>query len=511
MATVSFDGAESVVNMTDPNLVAFGQAGPRSASFWSWTTPGGDEVQALGFGMQFDAAGRATAGTVTEVRIDAGNDNAGLLDIHASGLPSLPAAALDDSAQAFWNAVLGGSDTIDATGLAAAQVGGGFSILFGDDLASVLGSSLAFPTDEGGNDAFTMGDGAYDVMGDAARVAGNTGFRLFADYLGGDDTIAGGTTGLFNRFVGDAGSVGPNGRLGAGNDEITVDSSNLNSEVAGDTGVVLGSASGRATVVGGDDTLEGGSSSEAKLVGDAIAVDGFADVSGGDDFILDGDRGNELFGDVLVLRGNGTSTVRGGDDAVLGRGGNDRIAGDAGRIEGPNTLVGGDDALDGGDGNDTIFGEVATEGALPPGVSGGNDAIFGGAGNDRMFGQTGEDTLSGGAGRDGLFGGDGNDRLEGGGGKDTLDGGADVYVGGGGADVFVFQGAFASNVVLDFQDGSDRFDLAAGLGFGDLAVRRDDFDGDGLADDVLVEVSGQGSFGVLNTALGAVDASDFLF
>lgn len=342
MATVSFDGAESVVNMTDPNLVAFGQAGPRSASFWSWTTPGGDEVQALGFGMQFDAAGRATAGTVTEVRIDAGNDNAGLLDIHASGLPSLPAAALDDRAQAFWNAVLGGSDTNDATGLAAAQVGGGFSILFGDDLASVLGSSLAFPTDEGGNDAFTMGKGAYDVMGDAARVAGNAGFRLFADYLGGDDTIAGGTTGLFNRFVGDAGSVGPNGRLGAGNDEITVDSGNVNSEVAGDTGVVLGSASGRATVVGGDDTLEGGSSSGAKLVGDAIAVDGFADVSGGDDFILDGDRGNELFGDVLVLRGNGTSTVRGGDDAVLGRGGNDRIAGDAGRIEGPGTLVGGD-------------------------------------------------------------------------------------------------------------------------------------------------------------------------
>jgi Ca2+-binding RTX toxin-like protein len=513
MAVVTFGGAKSAVDMSDPNLAAFGQAGVKTSTFWTWKTPTDKEVLLRGSGMQFDAAGRATAGTVSGIEINIGGANSGLVPGMEIDNISVPAPVLDDGAQAFWNALLGGPDLIDATGLAAAQVGAGFSILFGDDLAAAAtGTSPFSAAEQGGTDTLVLGDGAYIAMGDVDRVAGSVPLGRFAVYGGADELFTGATTGFLNRFMGDAASVGPNGRLLGGDDHVKIDSSNLSSEAAGDAGVVLGSAGGRATLEGGADLLEGFGSSEARLVGDAIAVDGFADVLGGGDEILDGDRGNELFGDVLVVRGSGNVQVRGGDDTVEGRGGDDRVSGDVGRVEGATAVAGGGDVLDRGDGNDTVFGEVATEGAPPAGVTGGDDTISGGLGNDRLFGQTGGDTLLGGAGRDGLLGGDGGDRLEGGGGRDTLDGGAgfNLYIGGAGADVLVAQGVFARHVVVDFQDGADRFDLAAGLTFADLALRRIDFDEDG-GRDVLIEVPGGGEIVVKDTALGAIDASDFLF
>ena len=63
---------------------------------------------------------------------------------------------------------------------------------------------------------------------------------------------------------------------------------------------------------------------------------------------------------------------------------------------------------------------------------------------------------------------------------------------------------------MDFQDGADRFDLAAGQTFADLTLRRIDFDEDG-GRDVSIDVAGQGEGMVRDTALGAIDASDFLF
>jgi Ca2+-binding RTX toxin-like protein len=521
MATVNFNGATTTVDMTDPNLVAFDRSDGAFSTGWSWLTPTGNDLQANGSGMQFDAAGRATAGTVKEIAIDIGNNNFSPPDISVTNV-TLSAPGLDDSAQAFWDAALRGGDSIDATGLAAAKVGAGFSVLFGDDLASATGTSSTVITDQGNGDTILTGDGAYIAMGDVDRVAGSVSLGRFAVYLGADDLITGAATGLFNRFTGDADSVGPNGRLVAGDDHITIDSSNLNSEVAGDAGVVLGSASGRAILQGGDELLEGFGNSEARLVGDAIAVDGFATVLAGADRIFDGDRGNELIGDVLVVRGGGTPRVEGGNDTITGGGSDDRISGGVGRIEGTVSVLGGFDALDGGDGNDTIFGEVATEGALP-GVSGGNDQISGDAGDDRLFGQTGNDRLLGGSGADSLSGGDGRDillggaqadRLDGGAGNDRLDGqgGSDGLLGGAGRDAFVFRGgAFGGDRVVDFEDGLDRFDLDVGLSFADLALSRADLDGDGAVDDVRIDVAGSGTIEVLGADPAAIDASDFLF
>lgn len=95
----------------------------------------------------------------------------------------------------------------------------------------------------------------------------------------------------------------------------------------------------------------------------------------------------------------------GGNDRVVGLGGNDVINCGAGR-----------DRVDGGAGNDRISGAA------------GNDRLSGGPGNDRVSGGSGKDKLAGGSGSDRLLGGSGNDSLKGNAGKDRLfgNGGADV-------------------------------------------------------------------------------------
>ena len=72
------------------------------------------------------------------------------------------------------------------------------------------------------------------------------------------------------------------------------------------------------------------------------------------------------------------------------------------------------------------------------------------------------------------------------------------------------QGTFGRDRVLDFQNGVDKFDLAASLKFANLAVAAADLDADGAVDDVRVLLTG-GQIDILNTARSAIDAGDFLF
>jgi len=79
-----------------------------------------------------------------------------------------------------------------------------------------------------------------------------------------------------------------------------------------------------------------------------------------------------------------------------------------------------------------------------------------------------------------------------------------------GADTFVFTGVFGQDTVTDFQDGTDLLDMNAGLSFAARTITAVDAGADGAADDVQVETGGS-FFEVLDTALGAIDAADFLF
>src|SRR4029079_7964777 len=76
-----------------------------------------------------------------------------------------------------------------------------------------------------------------------------------------------------------------------------------------------------------------------------------------------------------------------------------------------------------------------------------DDVERGGAGNDVLGGVTGNDFLSGGS---------GSDRLNGAAGNDTLSGGADLV-----PDTFLFEPGDGADLLLDFDDGTDRIDITA--------------------------------------------------
>ena len=221
----------------------------------------------------------------------------------------------------------------------------------------------------------------------------------------------------------------------------------------------------------------------------------------------------------------------GGNDLIIGRGGQDRanysqspngvnvhlgngLASDDGH-GGIDTLfgiegIGGsrfDDILtgDGGDnffeplrGNDTVDGAGGNDLVMYRGALGdividlraGNashssgevdtNALSGNVGNDRLIGFTGDDLLLGGLGNDVLFGNSGADLINGGAGNDRLFGsfgddelfggiGNDVLSGGDDADVFFFGPGSGIDTVTDFTTGTDVINVNA-YGFADFAA-----------------------------------------
>lgn len=138
-----------------------------------------------------------------------------------------------------------------------------------------------------------------------------------------------------------------------------------------------------------------------------------------------------------------------------------------------------------------------------------DERLYGYAGDDQLAGSDGNDLLRGGADSDILNGGSGNDTLIGGTGDDTL-------VGGTGNDIFLFekgdQGtSLATDIIADFNvqpvaGGGDILDLRglleneraiANLLAGNLTNYLSfsivDGDGDGVADDTILDISTSGA------------------
>lgn len=111
-----------------------------------------------------------------------------------------------------------------------------------------------------------------------------------------------------------------------------------------------------------------------------------------------------------------------------------------------------DDVFNAGAGTDVVFSNAGSDTVI---LGAGRDVAVAGTGNDTISGGLGRDLLIGNAGRDSLLGGDGDDTLEGGTKADRLRGDA-------GADVFVFRGADGVDVILDFEIGIDRINVANG-------------------------------------------------
>ncbi|MEM9770052.1 MAG: hypothetical protein AAF889_00355 [Cyanobacteria bacterium P01_D01_bin.73] len=172
---------------------------------------------------------------------------------------------------------------------------------------------------------------------------------------------------------------------------------------------------------------------------------------------------------------------------------------------------GGDDYLYGGMGNDTILGGVGNDS-----LTGdfGNDFLFAGPGQDLVIGRSGADVLNGNQGNDTLGGGEGNDILFGGKDNDVLAGGigGDILFGDLGNDtliggVDVDQYAIANNggvdVIVDYEDGTDKFLLVGGLTFGALQLAN-------TSTGVSINTGNTQLATVLSTTLSELDSSDFL-
>ncbi|MHC4879012.1 MAG: calcium-binding protein [Planctomycetota bacterium] len=201
--------------------------------------------------------------------------------------------------------------------------------------------------------------------------------------------------------------------------------------------VQLGPGNNDYNAKAGDDTVRGGDGGD--LLRGASDNDQLFGENGRDTIfgglgndLVDGGNGND------VLKGfNADSDDEGGQETIRGGAGDDELRAGSGN-----------DSLDGGDDNDTIYGGI------------GNDTIEGGSGNDLIMAHNEADSSN--DGNDFVDAGPGNDTVKGGAGNDTIVGGSgnDTLRGDQGADWFVFYcGSIGSDVIRDFQPGSDRIAL----------------------------------------------------
>lgn len=326
---------------------------------------------------------------------------------------------------------------------------------------------------------------------------------------GGDDTIFGGA---------DADALTGN----AGNDTVSGDDGN---------DLVFGAE--------GDDVLYGGEGDDL-LVGQAGADDIFG--GAGEDTIQffnlatgimadlsdqtnnTGEAAGDTYAEVENLHGsNGVANTLIGDDND-----NDLIGGDQADVL---TGNGGADSIDGGAGDDQMAGgagddqyQVDSAGDVVTELAGeGYDRVVStvtytlsdevemgtlrGTGDLDLTGSATNNWLNGNVGANTLDGGDGRDRLHGNSGDDVLDGGADndVLFGGAGADTFRFAASDGTDVIYDFEAGTDTIQFAsAGVSaFGDLELLD-------VASGARIDY-GSGFVIVSGAAAADLDASNFDF
>lgn len=198
------------------------------------------------------------------------------------------------------------------------------------------------------------------------------------------------------------------------------------------------SAAWQRSVFSGSDTLTGGNQPEYLVAG------------AGNDSVYGGPGDDTLDGDEAGQTGGGPDTVQGaaGNDTVRGLDGDDLIYGDLPDGNGA-------DDLNGNQGQDTVYGGQGAD--LVRGGQG-NDVVYGDNGDDiHVNGNLGNDTVYGGGGNDLMFGGQNDDLLIGDLGLDSLSGdlGNDTLTGGSSQDWFYFNANAGSDVVTDFQIGTN--------------------------------------------------------
>jgi Ca2+-binding RTX toxin-like protein len=124
-----------------------------------------------------------------------------------------------------------------------------------------------------------------------------------------------------------------------------------------------------------------------------------------------------------------------------------------------------------------------------------------------VTGTASSETLNGTGGNDLLNGLAGNDTIRGGAGNDTCTAGPglDFFYGEGGNDVCRFSPGEGQDKWWDYQDGSDKIGLPAGIDYGDLTFRADT-----TWNYLWVRSGGADVLGLKNISQSQIDASDFV-
>ncbi|SUS07119.1 hypothetical protein DF3PB_380016 [uncultured Defluviicoccus sp.] len=136
---------------------------------------------------------------------------------------------------------------------------------------------------------------------------------------------------------------------------------------------------------------------------------------------------------------------------------------------------------------------TVTVGTAPPA-----NTVPGTSGNDSLDGTSGNDSLFGLAGNDSIYGLAGNDTC-------VAGPGLDFFYGGPGADVCLFSPGEGQDKWWDYQDGTDKIALPAGLDYGDLTFRTDT-----TWNYLWVQSGGADVLGLKYISQSQIDASDFV-
>jgi RTX calcium-binding nonapeptide repeat (4 copies) len=462
MAILDASGAfYKIFDMGDRELVAFDSplvGGTSTEASWKtiYDAPAGVSfpgetatLTAEGLNFTYDLAGKLTGGGLTSLQFVLGET--GIIDSSVSLTSAIPLSVANlytvgtaadvwsAQSQAFWAALLSGDDTIRAAPQAnTAFTGDFYQVVAETDPVFLAGGddrmSVNFETDPSSTwpgQAKTSGASLFDgLVGDAFLVEGegNDIILIEATLDGGDDVIT--LLGFASmNATGDAFAVMNFGAVLGGNDTIVSNTHGalvalepVTTRLTGDVnlaheGAYISGGNDRITgsdyafhseiisgdvyeitgseVIGGNDRLLGRGGQDF-ISGDIYNVVG-GRVTGGKDVIGGGEDSDVIAGDIYSARVEfvGSLTFIGGADTISGDNGNDVIAGDAlfrTSLNAASSLTGGNDTISGGEGNDTIYGDFGLATVSQATVAGGNDRIDGGNGDDSIDGQWGIDT-----------------------------------------------------------------------------------------------------------------------
>lgn len=443
-------------------------------------------------------------------------------------------------------------------GITAAQISASNFSGASNPLQGTAGNDRLFGTD--GNDVLeglAGNDAIYGRAGADTMVGGTGDDRFYVDDAN-DQTAERAGEGYDRTYTTVSATLGENieAMHATGSDDITLTGNGLANWMDGNTGdntLLGGDGNDRLRGrdgddvldgQGGNDILEGGAGADIFRIGRDGGVDQILDFQLGADridltgtgaspsalSISDSAQGARIhydgsdYGNVVIVKGVyardlGTSdfihdadiaslVVEGssGNDVFDGRGEATVLIGGAGDdrfyVDGPD-----DEIIEGfGEGYDRVY--AAGDYTLGDNI----EAISAnGTGGRALTGNELANWVTGGAGNDALMGAGGNDRVQGRDGNDLIQGGTgnDILAGGAGIDIFRFGRGDGSDVIQDFELGTDLIAISGGMSMSRLHIY-DSANGAVVRYDAMN--GGDVSLVVLNGVNASqLDANDFSF